>query len=276
MTQVDDTDDLRESLQVQSPDEVVDWLNVLIYGDPGAGKTWLAGTAEDHPDTNPVLVLDVEGGVTTIRHRKVDVIPVRSMPQVEKIYNKLYHSIENGRIYYRTVVLDSLTELADLDMRFIMKEAYERNPEKVDIDVPSQREWGKNRSHIRRIVRAFRDLPCHVIMTASVATLQEEGQPTRYFPGFAGKLRTEVPGFMDIVGYLYSENKTGVINRKLQVVGTRRVQAKDRTSTLGGSLENTTISEIWNHIISGTLNPSAVLSESSETLPEESIEATAA
>jgi hypothetical protein len=113
-------------------------------------------------------------------------------------------------------------------------------------------------------------------MTASVATMQEEGQPTRYFPGFAGKLRTEVPGFMDIVGYLYSENKTGVINRKLQVVGTRRVQAKDRTSTLGGSLENTTISEIWNHIISGTLNPSAVHSDDSETLPEESIEATAA
>jgi hypothetical protein len=255
-------DELREKLQVKPPDELVDWINALFYGEPGAGKTWLGGTADDDERTSPVLVVDIEGGVTTLRHRsKVDVVSVRSMPELEKLHNDLYHSIEDGGIYYKTLMLDSLPELADLDMRFIMKDAYSRNPEKVDKDVPSQREWGKSRSHMRTIVRAFRDLPCHTIFTAQVGTLQEEGQPTKYFPGFAGKLRTEIPGFMDIVGYLYPEvEPSGVIVRKLQVQGTRRVVAKDRTSSLGGILENPTIPMIWD-AIHGT----ADIAETSQT-----------
>jgi phage nucleotide-binding protein len=250
--------DLRETLQVVPPSETVEWLNFLIYGDPGAGKTYLAGTAEDDERTSPVLFLDVEGGVATIRHRQgIDVKRVRSLKELESVYNTLYHSIEDGRIYYKTVVIDSLSELTDVDMRAIMKDAKLRNPDKVDVDVPSQREWGKARVHMRTIVRAFRDLPCNTVFTSQVATLQEEGQPTKYFPGFAGKLRTEIPGFCDIVGYLYPENQQGVIIRKLQVQGTRRVVAKDRTSSLGEVMENATIPEMFDMIHQTIANDTA-------------------
>jgi phage nucleotide-binding protein len=245
--------ELRELLQVRPPTEIVEWMNIMVYGDPGAGKTWLTGSAADDPRTGPILIGDIEGGLTTLRHRSdVDVSPpIRSMKELEKLYNDLYKSIKNGKMYYKTVALDSLTELADLDMRDIMKDAYSRNPDKVDKDVPSQREWGKSRAHMRTIVRAFRDLPCHVIYTAQVATLQEEGQPTKFFPGLAGKLRTEIPGFMDIVGYLTTDASEGVIVRKLQVQGTRRVVAKDRTSALApktGFIENPTIPMMWDLI----------------------------
>jgi len=239
--------ELRDSLQVKPPSETIDYLNVLVYGAPGVGKTYLAGTAEDDPLTSPVLFLDVEGGVVTIRHRKgIDVPPaLKSIQEVETLYNTLYKSIKDGKLYYKTVVIDSLSELTDVDMRSIMRQAYQNNPDKVDKDVPSQREWGKARVHMRSIVRAFRDLPCNVIFTAQEATVQEEGQPTKYMPGFAGKLRTELPGFMDIVGYLYAENQGGEVTRKLQVQGTRRVVAKDRTSALGDVMENATIPHMW-------------------------------
>lgn len=252
------TEELRKALEVKPPSEAVDWLNILIYGEPGAGKTYLAGTAEDDPRTSPVLFLDIEGGVTTIRHRqKIDVPPnVKTIKEVEELYNKLYGAIENGRLPYKTIVIDSLSELTDVDMRSIMHDAYRRNPDKVDKDVPSQREWGKARSHMRTIVRAFRDLPCNVIYTAQVATIQEEGQPTKHLPGFAGKLRTELPGFMDIVGYLYPDMQGGEITRKLQLQGTRRVVAKDRTDALGDVLENATIPGIWDMIHSNS-KPSA-------------------
>lgn len=243
--------ELRDSLQVKPPSEAVDWLNIMVYGDPGVGKTYLAGTAEDDPRTSPVLFLDIEGGVTTIRNRTgIDVPPnMKNIKEIEVLYDKLWKSIDNkGKLYYKTVVVDSLSELTDVDMRSIMKDAYAKNPDKVDKDVPSQREWGKARSHMRTIVRAFRDLPCNVIFTAQVATLQEEGQPTKYMPGFAGKLRTELPGFMDIVGYMSSEVEQGVITRKIQVQGTRRVVAKDRTAALGDILENTSIPEMFDLI----------------------------
>ena len=62
--------ELRELLQVKPPSEMVDWINFLEYGDPGVGKTYLLGTAADDPRTSPVLIADIEGGLTTLRHRK--------------------------------------------------------------------------------------------------------------------------------------------------------------------------------------------------------------
>lgn len=250
-------DELRAKLQVSSIDEGVDdWINAIFYAEPGGGKTHLLGTAADHPDTSPVLIFDVEGGLRTLRKfpnkKNIERIPVRSMDDIKNKYNELYKAInEGGTIPYKTVGIDSGTELTDLDMRYIMKDAYSKNPDKVNIDVPSQREWGIARQHMRTIIRAFRDLPCNVIMTAQVGTLQEEGQPIKYFPGFAGKLRTEVPGFFDIVGYLSADNEGGAIVRRTQFVGTRRVVAKDRTGALGDVLENVTVPMMWNLINNG-------------------------
>jgi len=262
-----DTTSLADKLQVKSPSELVDWINMLIYGEPGVGKTYLCGTAQDHPDTAPVLYLDIDGGITTLRHRtSLDVKAVRSIEKIKRgeseilgineIYELLFQSIdrETGKIPYGTVVIDRLDELADIDMRYIMRDAFNRKPESVDIDVPSPREWGINRSHIRKLVRAFRDLPCHVIFVAGVATTAEEGQPIKYYPGFAGKLRTELPGFVDIVGYYYNDNSTGELQRKIQFQGTRRVQAKDRTGSLGGELVDPTIPVIWEMIQTNTNN----------------------
>lgn len=242
---------LREQLKVVPPSGIVKFINLLVYGDPGVGKTWLMGSAIHSPLTSPVLIFDVEGGMTTLKHLPgIDVIPVRSMKELTDNYNRLYNSIKNGSMYYKTVGIDSLTELADLDIKSIMKDAYTQSPDKIDPDVPDQRGWGKSRNHIRTIVRAFRDLPCHVIYTASAASQQEQDQPTKVFPGFAGKLRTEVPGFMDIVAYYFNEVDPvrEVITRKFQVQGTRRVIAKDRTNSLNGLVVNPDIPMLWDLI----------------------------
>lgn len=238
---------LRESLQVKAPDEVVEYINLLVYGESGAGKTTLVGSAHEDERLRPLLIFDVEGGMTTLRkQRGIDVVSVRSLAQLEAGYNKLFHSIKDGKLYYKTVGIDPLTELADLDMRLLMKAAYSNNPDKVDIDVPSPREWGKVRNHIRLIVRGFRDLPCHVIFTATLGIERNENQPDKYMPGFAGKLVREVPGFADIVGMLSIANTEGV--RKLQVQGTNRVIAKDRTKMLGGIVMEPSLSKIWDMI----------------------------
>lgn len=257
VTEADAEQKLRDSLQLSPLDDIDQWLNILAYGDPGSGKTHLLGTASDFALTSPVVIFDIDGGLKTLKKfpnkdnitRKI----VRSMPGIIDGYNLLYKSIqtrEDGSQFIpgvNTVGLDSGTELTDLDMRTIMDDAYSRNPDKVDKDVPSQREWGKARAHMRSIIRAFRDLPCNFIMTAHVGTLQEENQPTKYFPGFAGKLRTEVPGFFDIVGYLSTRMDGGNTIRQFQTLGSTRVVAKDRSGLLGDMLrgEDVTIPHIW-------------------------------
>lgn len=228
--------------EVKSPD-AIGYLNLLIYGHPGAGKTYLAGTAMDHAMTTPVLVLDVEGGTVTLRSRKdIDVIQVRSPEHVKEIHDKLR---EDNDGYYKTVVIDSLTELQKLDMRAIMEKAHRDNP-RQDIDVPSQREWGKSNEHIRRIVRAFRDLEMNTIFTALMIEVKDDktGQVT-YYPSVPGKLKAEVPGFLDIVGYLHTAISGEEVKRTIQFAQSQRVIAKDRTDSLGSMMDNPTIPDMW-------------------------------
>lgn len=239
---------MRDKLQVKSPD-AIGWINLLIYGEPGAGKTWLTGTAQDHDKTGPILLLDVEGGTVTLRDRKdIDVKQVRSISDIVEIHRTL---VEENNNYYKTVIIDSLTELQKLDMRDIMKEVVNKRPD-LDPDVPSMREWGKSSEHIRRIVRGFRDLEMNTIMTALMQVEKDEVGVVTYYPALPGKLRAEIPGFLDIVGYLYTVVEDDETIRKIQFAKTRRITAKDRTSALGDSMSNPTVPMIWDLIHSKT------------------------
>jgi phage nucleotide-binding protein len=233
---------IKESLSVQPPETISPYLNLLVYGPPGVGKTWFAGTAEDSLNTNPVLFLDVEGGTLTLRKRKdLDVVRVRGTEDLVDIHNKL-KAENNG--YYKTVVIDSLTELQKLDMAGIMRELVSRRPD-LDEDVPSQREWGKSIEHMRRIVRAYRDLEMNTIFTCLVIVDKDDNGTVTYTPSLPGKLKMEISGFVDVVGYMTTAQENGETTRRLQFAQTRKVIAKDRTDALGDVVDAPTIPMLW-------------------------------
>ena len=225
-------------------------MNLLIYGEPGSGKTYFGGTAVDHPSTGPLLVVDVEGGTATLRGKNVDVVQVRTMSQIEDIHKELANDTTN---YYKTVFIDSLTELQKLDMRTVMMEQWNKKPDTTDIYVPSQREWGKSGERVRMVVRAFRDLKMNTIVSALLNSDKDDKTGlVSYYPSLPGKLRSEIPGFFDIVGLLttYTHTDDGVvtIDRQLQVVKTERVSAKDRFSALGTIVQKPTVPMLWDMI----------------------------
>ena len=233
---------LREGLGVQPPSEQLKWLNMLVYGEPGVGKTYLAGTAQDHDATSPVLILDIEGGTTTLRHRQdIDVKQIRTIAELEQTYAALKDTNEG---YYKTVVIDSLSELQKVDMRDIMRELILKRPD-LDPDVPSQREWGKSSEHMRRIVRGFRDLDMNTVFICHVDIQRDESNVEKRAPMLPGKLKMEVPGFMDIVGYLSTAIENDETVRRIQFAKTRRVIAKDRTASLGDIVESPTFPLLW-------------------------------
>lgn len=245
-------DDLRDRLGVIEPGST-EWVNTMIFGDPKVGKTALVATAQDHPDTAPLLFFDVDAGTTTIRDRKdIHVVKIRSIDEFERKVNELQKMGDDLSNYYKTLAVDNMTELQALDLIPIMKAAKAKNPDKVDIDVPGQREWGKTREHMRKITRSLRDLPCNLILTAHVFTVEREGQPSKHYPGFGGKAKSDVPGFMDIVGYMTMVQDRGKdAYTQIQFRGTRQVLAGDRFDLLGDTMNNATFPEIW-HKIKGT------------------------
>jgi hypothetical protein len=185
----------------------------------------------------PVLFVDIEGGTFSIRdiYPNVDVVRIdinQGFRQVQAIYDE----IESGKSPYKTVVLDSLTEMQKFSMYDIMIGVMKKDSER-DPDIPSVREWGKNIEQIRRTVRGFRDLPVNTIFTALVS---EDKHPltgkVEKKPYLSGKLAHEVAGFLDIVLYYYVKfegpKDSRQIKRLLLSQKTEDTVAKDRSDRL--------------------------------------------
>ena len=190
-------------LTLSSVMEAPAWLNIFLYGDPGAGKTVLAGSSDDVPDMKPVLVVDCEGGAYSLRafYPGVDVVRVKSLQELVDVYKTL-ELMDHG---YKTVVLDSLSEIQKMIMGNIMTAVVLEDGER-DPDVPSIREWGKLGEQMRRMIRRFRDLPMHTIFTALMDESQDERGRRKKYPMLSGKMKKEVAGFMDIVLFVYAKH----------------------------------------------------------------------
>jgi hypothetical protein len=237
-------------LEIQPVQQRSRWLNILIYGDSGTGKTTLSGSADAVPALRPVLVIDIEGGTESLRHSYPDVETVRvtTWKKMQEVYNAL-HEGEGG---YNTVILDSLTEIQKFDMYNIMSDVVQRRPD-LNPDVPSMREWGINLEHIRRMVRGFRDLEMNTIFTALAKESKNDktGQVT-VKPSLSGKMADEVAAFLDIVGYYYvkqiGDGSDAEFKRLLLTQKTDAQVAKDRTGKLPMILEAPTMRDIYSRV----------------------------
>ncbi len=240
------TDKTLGGLEVQTVAESPEYINMLVYGNPGAGKTVLAGSADVVSELRPVLFLDVEGGTFSIRERfpDVEVVRVQTWPDMQRVYDALY----KGEHEYQTVVLDSLTEMQKFSMYNIMREVVKEHPDR-DPEIPSIREWGKNIEQIRKLVRAFRDLPMNTIFTA-LATTDKDGKTGQIVtrPSLSGKLAMEVGGFVDIMLYMNTKVIDAEILRLVQSVGTDSVIAKDRSDNLPSVIENPDMQTLYDHV----------------------------
>lgn len=233
-------------LRVTPVQERSSFLNILIYGDSGTGKTTLAGSADQVPSMRPVLFIDIEGGTESLRHTYPDVetVRVRTWKEMQEVYNVLHE----GSHEYRTIVLDSLTEIQKFNMYNIMTDLAQKRPD-LDPDVPGMREWGKNLEQIRRMVRGFRDLEMNTIFTALVK--EDKNQKTGIVtqkPSLSGKMADEVAAFLDVVVYYYvkqiGDGSDAEFKRLLLTQKTDSQVAKDRTGKLPMVLEAPTMSAI--------------------------------
>jgi phage nucleotide-binding protein len=218
-------------------------FNLLIYGDPGVGKTVLAGSAAAVPELSPVLYVDVEGGTLSLRERfpDVDVVRVKNFQE----FGKVFEGLRNGEGGYKTVVLDSLTEIQKFGMYAIRRAAIEKDDER-DPDLPGIGEWGKNTEQIRRLVRAFRDLPHNVIFICLAQTDQDKRGKRLTKPSLSAKLSNEVAGFLDIVVHMYKKTVDDEVKRVLLTAGTDEFIAKDRTDRLPPIVENPDMQTLYN------------------------------
>ena len=183
----------------------------LFFGPAGGGKTTLLGTAEDDPRTSPMLLLDYEGGLTSLVGRDIDVVRIRSWQD----YNEVYTLLASDGHQYKSVGLDSISETHIFSLLKLLDEP----GRKGDPNLLAQGDYGKALVQMRRLIREFRDLPLHLFATALAKDDVDPRIGAIRKPSLVGSFADEAPGLFDLVGYL----NIGDVTNEAGEVSTERI-----------------------------------------------------
>jgi len=196
---------------------------VLIYGPSGQGKTRLVASANDDERTAPMLLIDYEGGTSSLVGRDIDVVRVTTPKEFDEVRDFL----ARGQHQYKSVALDSISEahIAALLSRL------DTGRTRQDPTLIEQQDYGSALVQMRRLVRAFRDLPMHFFATslAKEETDVREGLVKK--PALSGSFADEVLGLFECVAYLaLMDNEDKSVSRVLVMNNMPKIRAKTRVA----------------------------------------------
>jgi len=226
----------------EDPREKFRYLNILVHSPGGHGKTTLIKSATEDPRLYPILVLDDEGGAPL---RFADADPSRfTLRKIRTLddVNTIYEYLAKGNHPYKSVAIDSLTDLQKVGLTEFVYGSAGMVPKNfkgtvVDVKQAEIQHWGKSHTQMTMLVRYFRDLPMHVIFTTLSVTDKDEitGKISTNI-SLPGKQQADIPGVPDIVGYLDIQKIEGKQVRILKVQPDGKICAKDRTDALGDGI----------------------------------------
>ena len=213
----------------------------LIYGESGAGKSFLAATAP-----KPLILLTEINGQASIMHSNpdADILHITSSDMLAEVLKDIDEN-PNDYKQYETIVIDSITE-----MQRLIKDKLTANG-RSPMSLPL---WGKLANNMRALIRRIRGMKKNVVCIALLETsVDEENGQRHHKPAFEGKKTSgEIAQFFNWVGFLYPTieeyNKKQMTVRNLMVEGPQRVMCKP-TYPLTGTIKNPNIQHIFQQIL---------------------------
>ena len=225
------------------------FINMLLFGHPGTGKTVFWSTGNES-----VLFLDSDPGLGTQTAKsfgsKAFVMPVTDYEELQEAYEYCKHDLAKDLPSVRWVVWDSLTMFQERTLiDDIMPDVVAENPRQEEF-VPSRREYLMNMNRIGRYCRLFVELPFNFGVTCHVEIEKDEAENSMlYMPMVQGRnMPSKVAGYMNVVGYLgkakVKENGKDVTVQRLLTTQVGKFYAKDRFHALGQHIDRPTLPKL--------------------------------
>lgn len=234
-----DNNDIRSRIHKISETSVQP--KVLVYANAGVGKSYLLATAPKAL----ILLTEPEVSRPTLKLVKrtygvdFDTIDIMSWDDFGDAYAYLYA----GNHTYSTVCIDSLTDLVRRLIEHVLGLATAKRATH-DPDILEMGDWNKVIEKLRQAVRAYRDLPMAVVMSALVLDIRSEmlKVPMVQPKNFA----LELPAYFNTVGYLGIDvNDEGETVRKLLLSPTDEYVAKNPGGALPDVVVNPNLAEMF-------------------------------
>ena len=169
--------------------EINSTIKMLVYGQPGIGKTTLALSAP-----NPVL-FDFDGGISRVN--KAHQCPTLQVKSWDEALDALAE-LEKGEVPCKTIVIDTAGKMLDYMSDYIM-----RNDPKMKMRDGSLalKGYGQRKVMFTNLIKRISLMGKHVVFVAHEKE-DKDGETRRVRPDMSGSSLGDLIKELDLVGYM--------------------------------------------------------------------------
>lgn len=218
-----------------------------------------------------MLIIDPEEGTNEEKKLNPNVWHVQSWEDLDDVYKFL----REGKHEYKWVVIDGLTRIANMSLRWVMFQAEQRDLDRRPGQVGKQ-DYGKSGEAVKAMLYNFHALPMGVVFTAQERIMDavpsgdededSEDAAVMYVPDLPKGVRGAVNSIVDVIGRLYTVKTTvkvrgqdeerEVIQRRLWLEPHVSYDTGYRSShTLPPYLKNPTVEKLVTLLKTGKATP---------------------
>lgn len=259
-------------LQLATLDDGQEWVNALLYGAEGVGKTTSVLTAAN---LGRVLVINAEGGIKTVplRARGIDTANISVFPppghpelltvdNLERLFWQVQDDLRRDPDAWFAVVWDSVTEIGTALLRNIVDREVAKNaalpegsakrqPHRESADFTDRSDYGVLSNQMLPLLRKYRDLPCHFLATAlERRDVDEDTGRVMYGPATTPAVQTALLGYVDVAARV--QNVAGENDELPRFVArtrpARTTRAKDRFGVTPPVMEDPTFQRVLQYV----------------------------
>lgn len=207
------------------------YVRMLVYGDPGVGKTVFAAKFP-----NP-FIIDVENGTSSLlNHDELHSVKRHQLKNFNEMNEIFWDFQAGGGSQFDTIVIDTMNELQTKHLNeFIDKDKNRDNK------LPTMLDYKANTAALQRMSIAFRDLPKNLVIVCHSTFDKDENTGKMYLrPAVTPSLAKTLVGMLDVIGYMYmgTDEETKTEKRRLQIAPSTNRIAKSRIGGLSPILDD--------------------------------------